>query len=389
MNWKYDFSVAQLLRLLRESESKSTADFFRSLRCSAPGCVLKSFNTYQRARESDRRLLNMYEVLQTASKVILKIEKEKAEQKSQAESETQTLGDIAELPSQRGIEMDTFKTRLEKLESELTIPKLLYLWLNDLQSFDSPNQYFVAAMFDETRASPENHLLQHARARKAENHGPPDATLDDEIAHALQKVLFVKTLVLAANSEVDKLLAENCNRVNSLYQIVQILEFFLNSDRWCEFQQHLSATTPTTSETGGDNDEVHTAGNFRDSGRNLNCFTTRLHDGICDVMTNLRAVEIAIDFLSRRFCQNVQILFPSVARALAEVRDSGRVCNEVVMSIDPTDADVERLEKIAQEKSSVLTRNLIDFSRSVVALRFNQKTRTRAALKIHLSNPDA
>ena len=383
MNWKADFSIAQVLRLLRESESKSTTKFFRSLRVSAPGCVLDNFNTYERARESDRCLLNQYHALQTAREVVLNIEKNTVEQESRAEGKSM-LGGIADLRSKRGIEMDTFKSRLGKLESELTIRELLHLWLNDVQSFDSPNQYFVATRFDETRASPESHLLQHARARKMRNHGSPDATLDDEIAHALQKVLFVKTLVFSANDQVDKLVTENCSRVNSLYHIVQVLNFFRSSDRWGEFQQQLSTTRRTTSKRGSDNDEEHTIGDVSASEGNIGCFSVKLHDEICDAITDMRGIEIAIDSLSRKFCQNLRILFPSITRALTDARDSGLECNEVVMSIDSTDADVEQMEKIAQEKASVLIRNLIDISRSVVALRFNQKARAHAIVKSHL-----
>jgi len=272
------------------------------------------------------------------------------------------------------------KKRIEKLEAELRPSDLIFLWLSDLQQFESPSEYLKSALDSPENRSPEFMLVQHAgdRRKTALNLRSVDA----EISRSLRRLLFLKTLVWATNSEVDRIVAECRSRVDSARQIGgEVLDYLSDSDARRQSDE-LSPPVPTASAA---KENVAPIPNDI-SARGLEFFAVRLHYAVSETMIDLRTAGLAMESISGRFFQGRDILFPSIARAMDGACQAARIFAEKLPDTPSADrTNSEQPERTARDRSAVLVVKLIDYAKATVALRFGERTRALEALKPHLS----
>jgi hypothetical protein len=271
--------------------------------------------------------------------------------------------------------MIAHKSRIERLEGELGPSDLISVWVTELRQFDSPLKYFESALCDQESHSPECQLLTRARAAR---HGSPDVSLDEEIFRWLRRMLFLKTLLWAANTEVDRVVADCRSRL-------EVLDYFRNSDARRQSDERLSSAVATASEAK-ENIAIPVAEHDDTSARGVEFFAIKVHHAASDIMVDLRAAGLATESISGRFLQGRSILFRSIARDMDRACQAVRICAEKLPNTQSADrTGSERLEKAAQDRNAVLMRRLVDYAKATVALRFGEKTRALEALRPHLS----
>jgi hypothetical protein len=260
------------------------------------------------------------------------------------------------------------KRIIEKVESELTLSDLFLLWLTKLQQFNSPAEYMQSALEAGESDCAEYQLLEQASARrKTARDGAPDKSVDVEIVRSLKRLLFLKTLVWAANSECENIV-ENCrNRLDPALLIAKILKFFRGSDAWARPYRK-----PPSAECG---DAPAGGGEF---------FVAELNEMV-DVLNDLRAVELAVGSISERFFHGRTMIFRSITRAMNEARHDAESCAEELTKIEPDNRTCsQQPESAAQEKSEVVVGKLIDYAKAFALLRFDERAEALEKLKLHL-----
>lgn len=243
------------------------------------------------------------------------------------------------------------KRRIEKLEGELRPSELISLWLSRLEQFDSPAEYLESALGKGESSSIEYQIINQTSARrKIAQSGMLDKSVSAEISHWLKRVQFLKTLRWAANSEVEEIVTQCRSR----------LDFFRGFD------------AP---------DRPYEIPILVDE----QFFVARVNRIVREVLTDLRAAELALGFISARCFNGRPILFRSIARAFDEARQDARICAERLVEIDPDKrARPELLESAAQASSEAEVRKLFDYAKAVALLKFDERAQASERLKVHL-----
>jgi hypothetical protein len=114
-------------------------------------------------------------------------------------------------------------------------------------------------------------------------------------------------------------------------------------------------------------------------------FVARVNRIVREVLTDLRAAELALGVISARWFHERVILFPSIARVMEQALQDARICAEK-LEIDP-DKRVcsEQLESAAQVSSEAVVRKLFDYAKAVALLKFDEKAQASERLKVHLA----
>jgi hypothetical protein len=247
--------------------------------------------------------------------------------------------------------MSARKARIDKLQGQLRPSDLVSLCLGEMEQFDSPAEYLESALGEKESDSVEYQIIHQASSRrKITQNGVLNKSVGAEISHWLKRVLFLRTLRWAANSEVEKIAAHCDSR----------LEFFRGFDA---------------------SDRPYEIPILVDD----QFFVARVNRIVSEVLTNLRAAELALGAISARGFHGRVILFPSIARAMEQARQDARICAEKLVEIDPDKrARPEQVESAAQAASEVVVRKLFDYAKAVALLKFDERTQALERLKVHL-----
>jgi hypothetical protein len=270
--------------------------------------------------------------------------------------------------------MNARKSRIETLEGELKLFDLISLWLSQLQQFESPTEYIESAVHDGESGSVEYQFIKQASSRrKAARDGAPGKSVDVGVLRSLKRLLFFKTLVLAANSECETVIANCRSRLEPARQNVRMLNFFRGSDAWARPYVKENFTSGPSAGYG----------NIPNGGGNF--FVAKVDEMISDILSDLRAAELALASISERFFQRRTIILQWIARAMNETRQDAKSCAEELVKTEPDQrASSQHLESVAQDKSEVIVRKLVDYAQAFALLRFDEKGQAEKLVKPHL-----
>jgi hypothetical protein len=272
--------------------------------------------------------------------------------------------------------MSNLEDRIAALESGLKPQQMLSLWLSELEGFESPSDYLEAMDDRETRAPTEQFLKQARRDLKHDPTVAADQKADDQICHTLRQLVFLQYLLWAANSEAAQLLTDCKSRLHVAATIAEMLDF-------ARSQTKTSTAVPR-----------HAAKGKAASVKNVEHFIEKGRRAIAEVLTALRAEELAMDSMSYQHFYGGKFLFRSSVREKEALRRSAESCagrlNEFLSS-RPTARriDVKPNEKRARESREIMIKKLEDYAKALTRLLFGQKAEALALIRPHLKGFDS